>query len=383
MQSPQSNLRAIKLHSMRETPLILWYFQRLNRRKIGEKYSWQFKMFYTMLHVKMFSTWGQPAWNEINFVNFTTNTSKNLQRLDKSFHQRLNVKDPINKIWFEQWLIGITDGDGTFSITKSGEKWNLTYKLSQGAYNTRLLYYIKSQLGVGKVNYESTGIVNLRIRDRKALNEVIFPIFDKYPLLTSKYFHYLKFKKAYSILVDPYKSIYDKNLDLEVLRKETPNNDYVSPAWEKINYKFGEELDYEKSILVISKPWIIGFTEAEGSFYITKRDLMRYSHGFGLSQKSDKQVLEAIGYILHIKNPVRSRLSLKNPHYLLDTMNSRSLNNVIKYFKDTMKGIKSVEYKIWSRTFNKDLTYQELEKIQQRLRNLRAIKPDLSLWKDK
>ncbi|WP_410959358.1 LAGLIDADG family homing endonuclease, partial [Salmonella sp. SAL4433] len=63
------------------------------------------------------------------------------------------------------------------------------------------LYFIKSQLGVGNINKETkTKMVNYRIRDRKKLAEIIFPIFDKYPLLTSKYFNYLKFKEAYKIL---------------------------------------------------------------------------------------------------------------------------------------------------------------------------------------
>jgi len=73
--------------------------------------------------------------------------------------------------------------------------------LSQHEYNTRLLYFIKSQLGVGSINKETkTKMVNYRIRDKNKLAEVIFPIFDKFPLLTSKYFYYLKFKEAYFLL---------------------------------------------------------------------------------------------------------------------------------------------------------------------------------------
>ena len=45
-------------------------------------------------------------------------------------------------------------------------------------------------------------MVNYRLRDRKKLAEIIFPILDKYSLLTSKYFYYLKVKEAYRILED-------------------------------------------------------------------------------------------------------------------------------------------------------------------------------------
>ena len=62
-----------------------------------------------------------------------------------------------------------------------------------------MLYYIKKQLGVGSVTKDNTK-GQFFIRDRKKLERVIFPIFDKYPLLTSKQFNYLRLKEAFFIL---------------------------------------------------------------------------------------------------------------------------------------------------------------------------------------
>jgi hypothetical protein len=67
-------------------------------------------------------------------------------------------------------------------------------------------------------------------------------------------------------------------------------------------------------------------------------------HGFGITQKLDKIVLEGIRLMFHIKNPVRFK-ELHN-YYILDTTNSRAIENIIVFFKDTMKGVKSLEYKI-------------------------------------
>ena len=54
---------------------------------------------------------------------------------------------------FHQWLVGFTDGDGSFSIIKVAErKWTLFFKISQSTYNLRILYFIKRQLGVGSVH---------------------------------------------------------------------------------------------------------------------------------------------------------------------------------------------------------------------------------------
>ena len=94
----------------------------------------------------------------------------------------------------------------------------------------------------------------------------------------------------------------------------------------------------------------MGFIEAEGSFYLTSKDSRRIVHGFGITQKLDELGLKAIGLTLHISNPVRYK-EIHN-YYILDTTNSRAIENIIAYFKDMMKGVKSLEYRIWARSYN-------------------------------
>jgi len=67
-------------------------------------------------------------------------------------------------------------------------------------------------------------------------------------------------------------------------------------------------------------------------------------HGFGLTSKLDGIVLQAIGLILHIPTKVRYKSNYN--HYILDTTNSRAIENIQDYFKNTLKGMKSVEYRI-------------------------------------
>ena len=63
--------------------------------------------------------------------------------------------------------------------------------------------------------------------------------------------------------------------------------------------------------------WISGFTEGDGSFYITIKDktVGRYSHGYGFSQKLDHNVLNAIAIIIGLS--LRSRLK-KQGYYIQD-----------------------------------------------------------------
>lgn len=309
----------------------------------------------TNAYVKMCISRRQRAWVEMK----TNKLYSTHQRLNK---EHLNDK---NIIWFQQWLVGFTDGDGTFSISHQGDKWGLSFKLAQSRYNLRVLYYVKNQLGVGSVTKDNTK-GQYFIRDRKVIEMVIFPIFDKYPLLTSKYFDYLKFKKAFSILTDSTATKENKNIKLLKLKNSILPDNYVSPAWRDVT-----SIDsINKVTNIMSKPWLVGFIEAEGSFYLTNKDSNRVVHGFGLTQKLDEIVLQSIGLILHIPNSVRYR-EMHN-HFILDTTNSRAIENIVDYFKGTMKGMKSLEYRIWSRSYNNNKgDHDKLREIRNTVRKLK------------
>jgi len=317
-------------------------------------------LFYNLNRVvKMLFSWGQFAWVIL------------------IAHQRLNVEHPSkltnninftrqtlnqNKELFYQWLVGFTDGDGTFSIAYKNGKWSLTFKLSQHEYNSRLLYFIKDLLGVGNINKEiKTNMFNYRIRDRRKLAEFIFPIFDKYPLLTSKQFNYLKFKEAYRILEDTNLTKIKKDELMFNLVNRVPFEGYISPAWEIINYKV---FNTNEANLVMSKSWLIGFTEAEGSFYLVNKSTDRIVHGFEITKNLDLIVLSAIGYILGINT--RS----KKTYHTIVTTNSRSIENIIKYYNKTMKGIKSFEFRVWARCYVKHKgDFYKLNEIRNNIRS--------------
>jgi hypothetical protein len=272
-----------------------------------------------------------------------------------------------NKTWFEQWLVGVTDGDGTFFIARQNDKWNLVFKITQSRYNLRLLYYIKKELGVGSVTKDNTK-AQFFIRDRKNLKNIIFPIFDKYSLLTSKMFNYYKFKQAYFILENTNLTKEEKDKKLYGLKNKNLPQNYVSSAWNVANLPLKSVNDINN---VMTKPWLVGFIEAEGSFYLVSKDCTRIVHGFGLTQKLDNIVLQSIGLHLHISTKVKYKSNYN--HYMLDTTNSRAIENIIDYFKNTMKGMKSVEYRIWSRSYIKYKgNFVKLNKIRDTIRKLRT-----------
>lgn len=249
--------------------------------------------------------------------------------------QRLNVE----RFNFNQWLVGFTDGDGTFSFFPlNNNKWEFSYKISQHKTNGQLLYKIKSFLKIGTVNKDNN-MLQFRVRKIDNLINIIFPIFDQYPLFTSKIHNYNRFKKAV---------IYYKCKDFDNLNKMFQYNNKVTLV---------TPIRADKP----SKSWMIGFTEADGSFYITKKN--NYTLGFGFSQK-EKPIQEIIRKEQKIVSQVRFN---KNNFYSQDTTNNRNIQYLISYFRNQFQGITAQRYKIWARSYNKE--NKDKEKVQLILRN--------------
>jgi hypothetical protein len=298
---------------------------------------------------KWLLTWRPFAWIKLLSLNFIYQRL-NVEHLIKLFSTFNINKNSLsdNKNIFYQWLVGFTDGDGTFSIVRQNNKWSLTFKLSQSTYNLRILHFIKTQLKAGYIYIVKDGShAHFIIRDRVVLESVIFPIFDKYSLLTTKQFNYIKFKEAHVILSDTSLNKLEKdNLIFNIINTK-PSIIYVSPVWSIINNKVS---DYNSASKVISKAWLLGFTEAEGSFYLVKKSTTRLVHAFEITQKLDQIVLVAIKYILGISTDVKMT---RSGSFSIVTTNSRAIENIIKYYKNTMKGMKSLEYRIWARSYIK------------------------------
>jgi LAGLIDADG endonuclease len=63
-------------------------------------------------------------------------------------------------------------------------------------------------------------------------------------------------------------------------------------------------------------------------------------HGFEITQKLDVLVLKSIASILGIS------VMKKKLYHTVVTTNSRAISNIINYYKNSMKGMKALEYRI-------------------------------------
>ncbi|KAH0439592.1 hypothetical protein IEQ34_025757 [Dendrobium chrysotoxum] len=271
-------------------------------------------------NVKMSSTWGQSTW----------------------VLSKVAIPAGLNLLHV---VLGLTDGDGTFYFAKTKKGVLVQYQ------------YLTLKRRLLDIEFEISNIL------------YILPIFDAYPLLTSKSFSYSLFQKAILIMNDYSlsKSKEEKDRLITNLKSQTLPENSISPAWKIVNNTVSSLSDAMK---VMTKSWLIGFTEAEGSFYIVKKGPARLVHAFEITQKLDCIVLKAIALILGLK------VTQKKTYITVVTTNSESIQNIADYYFQTMKAL---EYRIWARSFEKKKDFASMTKAQDLMRNIRSIRLDKNL----
>ena len=264
-----------------------------------------------LFYVKIAMTWRQSAG------------VRSLSTSEAS--QRLNAEN-----LFYPYLVGLIEGDGYFSITKKGKY--LTYELGieLSIRDVQLIYKIKKLLGVGIVSFrkrkkDSIEMVSLRIRNKNHLKNIIFPIFDKYPMFSNKQYNYLRFKECLLSNV-----LYSKDLKEYIRDNNTPLNTVESI----INASYFSS-------------WLIGFIEAEGCFstYKTKDNYIIGS--FDISQTNGDILILAIKTSLSITTGIYVD---KTNNYKLKATSVRSIENTVKFLKNTpvkLLGYKRLQYLLW------------------------------------
>ena len=266
--------------------------------------------------------------------------------------QRLNTKDI-------QWFVGFTDGDGCLSVYEEKKSGPLRerheYTIGLEIADIRLLYKIKSFLGCGTIRkYNNVAI--FRIKKIHHILYILIPIFDKYPLLTEKKRDsYLNFRNTFlnKVLNSKRATIEDKNY-CENLLTNSPDILYTS-SLESFASRYVDYFDN----------WIVGFTEAEGSFYFVK-DPIAHSNlraEFRLSQNDNYILLDLIRNRLKLKREVCLTSNSKHHYYIIAT-SIDTIQNVIQFFNNPklvkLKGLKYLKYKLWLKGIKSMIRYKNL-----------------------
>lgn len=243
--------------------------------------------------------------------------------------QRLHAGDLIFS-----YFVGFIEGDGYFTITKNGKyiKWEFGVELS--SRDLQLIYKIKTLLGAGVVDFrvqKGSEKVSFRIRDKYTLINLIFPIFDKYPMFTNKVYDYLRFK--------------EQLLSGKFLHAELPT--YTRPT-----------LPLNSVELILSSlyfdSWLIGFIEAEGCFSIYQPTNSTSKVGsFDISQTGAENIILAIRHFLYFTSFESSKSHIyldKTGNYKLKLSGVQHIEKTIEFMQRTpikLLGYKRLQYLKW------------------------------------
>lgn len=199
--------------------------------------------------------------------------------------------------------------------------------------------YIHSKLAKGNVRiYKNECIFN--VTDKEGI-KLLISIFDKYNLNTTKHLDYLDFKKAFYLYIGR-----DENLNAELVY------DAVLVLKNNMNTNRVNFYRLDNSKIVITKYWLLGFLEGDGSFFVRRDNLMPVFYIEITGVQLDvlvkiKEFLErSLGFdrysLYKIKNSsyirvttVKARNNSKSS-VALTVKNVRVLNNYLVPFLDNM-----------------------------------------------
>jgi len=165
---------------------------------------------------------------------------------------------------FIQWLVGFTDAEGTFYIynNKSWTAASLRFSIELHSDDIGILYKIAQTLGVGRVvkdkirNSAVFYVVNFN-----DIIRVIKPLFEEFPLQTSKYLDFICFSKAAQIKSKSPEGVSKiSNTDLMEIKKLKESMNSKRLTIDK------RQEDFLSNKVSINIWWLLGFVEGEGTF---------------------------------------------------------------------------------------------------------------------
>jgi LAGLIDADG endonuclease len=192
----------------------------------------------------------------------------------KKVSQIINNKFTCNtsclpQIKLDSWFVGFSDAESSFSIhpkyTNDGvvSKFSFMFTIELHKDDLSTLEYLQSKLKIGNVRLSKDKCI-FTVSNKEGIYKLI-SIFDKYNLNTTKYLDYLNFKKAFILYCER-----DKDLKIKEAEK------LVTEILELKNSMNTKRTNFnmpDTHKVVITKYWLLGFIEGDGSFFLSRTDI--------------------------------------------------------------------------------------------------------------
>ena len=244
---------------------------------------------------------------------------------------------------FISFLVGLIDGDGYILIAKTSKGF-ITIKLviDLNLKDLSTLEYIHSVLKLGKITiYRDHLNPNCKLIINKTdLQEVLFPLLKHHNIFFLTKTRKEQFDLAMHIFENNLKSYYD-----------IPNVNNISSSFKLPN----TASDYLK--LDFFKNWLVGFTNAEGSFFMKQNN----DGCFQLKQRIHVHLFEAFRLLFETKR----KISFEKNRFVQFSVSSKTdIQKVINFFSFSgfhpLIGLKSIQYFKWLTDLQNSYRYKNL-----------------------
>jgi hypothetical protein len=185
----------------------------------------------------------------------------------KGSHPVLYKLKPSINSEFIEWFVGISEAESNFLCRARKNEgvvvgFEFVFKITLHIDDRNALEYIKATLGCGRLNTERNVLV-FTISQLSDIKNILIPLFEQFPLNSTKHLDYLAFKKAFFMFLNRKTSELNKtDLYSKILELKNSMNvnrvSYVLPAGHNIR---------------ITGNYLVGLLEGDGSFYFNKNDI--------------------------------------------------------------------------------------------------------------
>lgn len=237
---------------------------------------------------------------------------------------------------FLEWLIGFTEGDGSFIVTNRND---LQFVITQSTEDKSVLDWIQSTLGFGKVNAQGKRTSRFIVQDLKGIYCLLL-LFNGNIVLPTRKTNFLRFLNVYNQKI--------KKLQIN------PGVGLIEPIQSQI-------------LPSLNTSWLAGFTDAEGCFTVSF--LAQPRHAFRLrfiiSQKGDVN-LPILSHLILLFQTGSIETHTNQSNYSYICSGKKNCYKVYAYFDlFQLKTKKQKSYTLWKQIHKK---ISKKEHLDERLR---------------
>lgn len=167
---------------------------------------------------------------------------------------------------FINWFVGFVDAEGHFSINPNSSWTSVSFRfvIELHVDDIEILHKIEKTLGVGWVNkHKIRSSASYYVTNLEDIVRVIIPLFQEFPLQTTKHLDYISFCKAVQLKL---------NSENYGAKTRLSRADLIKIKKLKTNMNHGRLTIGDKELVnlhnkvSINKWWLQGFVEGEGTF---------------------------------------------------------------------------------------------------------------------